>query len=150
MTTNVVVGHSLLNNFNSIIFPRNNAKAEIVGKGRVEEWPATIHLCMQRPVKITEEALVNGLEIRKARYRIKGIIHCHGQGEWLVSVQRDGDWHCLKNDSAPERQTNREALLSGVVLIQLIRENTEGLTAAEGWFFFAMTVDNVDMTRSAS
>ena len=131
----VVVVHSLFRILKDSIFTRDNAKAEIVGKGRVEEWPATIHLCMQKPVEITEEALVDGLEIRKTRYKIKGIIHCRVQGEWSVSVQRAGDWHCLGKDSTPEEQTDREALLCGVVLIQLIREDTEGLATAEGLLF---------------
>ena len=90
---------------------------------------------MQKPVEITEEALVDGLEIRKTRYKIKGIIHCRVQGEWSVSVQRAGDWHCLGKDSTPEEQTDREALLSGVVLIQLIREDTEGHATAKGLLF---------------
>ena len=131
----------LVNNFNSIIFPRNNAKAEIIGKARVEEWPATIHLCMMRPVDITEETLINGLEIRKARYRIKGIIHCRGQEEWLVSIQRAGDWYCLGKGSVPEMQAGKEDLLSGVVLIQLLREDTEG----QGLTFY----NTIDMTGRA-
>ena len=131
---------SLFDNFKLMIFNRkdlNRAKAEIIGEGRVEEWPPTIHLCMQRPARITEEALVDGLKIQKAAYRIRGIINCRGQGEWSVSVQRAGNWHCLGKDSVPEMQTDREALLSEVVLIQLIRENTEGLTTADGLFLLS-------------
>ena len=100
----------------------------------MQEWPPTIHLCLQSPCRITEETLVDGIEIRKARYRIKGLIHCRGEGDWSVSVERIalGGWHVLGKHSAPERQTDKEALLSGVMLIQLVKENTEGLTTESG------------------
>ena len=113
----------------SIIFAtRDNPKAEIIGKGRVEEWPTTIHLCMRRPVRITEATLIAGLQIRRVPYRIKGIIHCRGQGEWHVSVERDGDWQILGRES----YTGREALLSDIVVVQLIRDNVEDSTTVQG------------------
>ena len=87
---------------------------------------------MTRPVRITEATLNDGLQIRKAPYRIKGIIHHRGQGDWSVSVKNANDWHRLGKDSASEIQTDREALLSGIVVIQLNRDSAVDCTTDRG------------------
>ena len=114
--------------------PVNSTDTEIKGKGRVNQWPTVIHLCPQRPVRISEEVLVNGMEIGNVRYRIKGLVYHGDDGEWSVSVERPGHggWHHLRRDSVPQQQMDRAALLSEVVLIQLSKENQSDSTNAAG------------------
>ena len=114
--------------------PVNSTDNEIRGKGRVNQWPTVIHLCPQRSVRISDEVLVNGIEIGNVRYRIKGLVFHGDDREWSVSVERPhhGGWHHLTRDSVPQQQMDRAALLSDVVLIQLSKENQGASTNAAG------------------
>ena len=116
---------------------------EIKGKGRVNEWPTVIHFCLQRPVRISEELLANGMEIDNARYRIKGLVHHGDDREWSVSVERPGDggWHHLTRDSVPQQQMDRALLLSEVVLIQLSKENQGDSTNAAGLYLIKIRLE---------
>ena len=110
--------------------PKNSADNKIKGKGRVIHWPRVIHLCLQRPMCIPEEALVNGMQISDAHYRIKGLVHHRDDGEWTVSLNKTGlGWHHLTNDSVQQQQRDTT---SNVVLVQLCRENQDDSTNIAG------------------
>ena len=117
--------------------PQRSADAEIKGAGRVNHWPPNLHLCLQQPIRLTEEALNNGLEIGGHLFSIKGLVHHRGEGDWSVSVNRIqlGGWHILGKDSEPQRVSDRVSLLSGVVLIQLSKEQRCSQDDAAGIFF---------------
>ena len=73
------------------------------------------------------DALDNGIKIGRDLFRITGIVHRRGEGDWSVSVKRTGleGWHCLVKDTTPVVQEERDALLSDVVLILVTRENAD-------------------------
>ena len=83
---------------------------------------------------LTEDALDNGVEIEGNRFRINGIVHQRGEGDWSASIKRTdlGGWHHLRKDSAPELQEEKKALLSDVVLVHLSRENADSPAVAAG------------------
>ena len=83
---------------------------------------------------LTEDALDNGIEIGGDRYRMTGMVHRRGGGDWSASIKRTdlGGWHHLRKDSAPELQEEKKALLSDVVLVHLSRENADSLAVATG------------------
>lgn len=83
---------------------------------------------------LTEDALDNGIEIGGNRYRMNGIVHQRGEGDWSVSIKRTdlGGWHCLGKESAPKLQEETSALLSDVVLVLVSRENADSPTTASG------------------
>ena len=105
----------------------------------MNDCPPVIHVCLDRPVRITEATLNDGVEIKGTRFRIKGLVHHRGEGDWTVSTERVGlgGWHSLGKDSVPLQQTDKGALLSGVVLIQLSRESIDGAPTTTGLFLFS-------------
>ena len=116
------------------------ADVEITGVGNVNDCPPVIHVCLQQPIRISETTLNDGVEIKGARYRIKGLVHHRGEGDWTVSVERVGlgGWHSLGKDSVPLQQTDIGALLSGIVLIQLSRERIDRAPTNTGLFLFSI------------
>ena len=83
---------------------------------------------------LKEDALDNAIEIGGNRFRINGIVHRRGEGDWSASIKRTdmGGWHSLGKDSAPELQEEKRALLSDVVLVLVSKENADSPTPAAG------------------
>ena len=107
---------------------------EIRGRGKVIKWPKVLHVCAKQPSRISEESLANRIKINNVYYWIKGLVHHRGDGQMSVSVKRSGPggWHELGKDSEPQQNGNRDALLSDVVLIQLIRASQEDPSTSSG------------------
>ena len=107
---------------------------EIRGKGIVNKWPKVLHVCAKQPCRISEESIANRIKINDVCYRIKGLVHHRENGQMSVSVKRSGPggWHELGKDSEPQQNGNRDALLSDVVLIQLIRASQEDPSTSSG------------------
>ena len=84
---------------------------------------------------LTEDALDNGIEIGGDRYRMTGMVHRRGGGDWSASIKRTdlGGWHCLGKNSAPELQEEKNILLSDVVLVLVSKENADSPVTAAGW-----------------
>ena len=81
---------------------------------------------------ISEESLANRIKINDVYYSIKGLVHHREAGQMSVSVKRSGPggWHELGRDS--EQNGNRVALLSDVVLIQLVRASQDDPSQSSG------------------
>ena len=130
---------------------------EIRGKGIVNKWPKVLHVCTKQPCLISEESLANRIKINDVYYRIKGLVHHRENGQMSVSVKRSGlgGWHELGKDSEPQQNGNRIALLSDVVLIQLVRASQDdpspssGLSASK-YFLFYFTKKRGAATRATA
>ena len=109
----------------------------------MNKWPKVLHVCAKQPCRISEESIANTIKINDVHYRIKGLVHHRENGQMSVSVKRSGpgSWHELGKDSEPQQNGNKVALLSDVVLIQLVRASQDdpspssGLSASKFFLF---------------
>ena len=109
----------------------------------MNKWPKVLHVCAKQPCRISEESLTNRIKINNVYYMIKGLVHHREDGQMSVSVKRGGTggWHELGKDSEPQQNGNKVALLSDVVLIQLVRASQDdpspssGLSASKFFLF---------------
>ena len=130
---------------------------EIRGKGRVNKWPKVLHVCAKQPCRISEESIANRIKIKDVCFTIKGLVHHRENGQMSVSVKRStpGGWHELGKDSEPQQNGNKVALLSDVVLIQLVRASQDdpspssGLSASK-YFLFYFTKKRGAATRATA
>ena len=110
----------------------------------MNKWPKVLHVCAKQPCRISEESIANTIKINDVHYRIKGLVHHRENGQMSVSVKRSGpgSWHELGKDSEPQQNGNKVALLSDVVLIQLVRASQDdpspssGLSASKYFLFY--------------
>ena len=152
------------NNGDHLSFSRNprggrwqEVDREIRGKGRVNKWPKVLHVCAKQPCRISEESIANTIKIKDVCFRIKGLVHHRENGQMSVSVKRSGpgSWHELGKDSEPQQNGNKVALLSDVVLIQLVRASQDdpspssGLSASK-YFLFYFTKKRGAATRATA
>ena len=100
----------------------------------MNKWPKVLHVCAKQPCRISEESLTNRIKINNVYYMIKGLVHHREDGQMSVSVKRGGTggWHELGKDSEPQQNGNKVALLSDVVLVQLIRASQEDPSTSSG------------------
>ena len=95
-----------------------------MGKVGVKKWPQILHVAVDRPSRLTEEQMQQGVMIKGVGYEFTGLIHDRGEGGWDVSVMRNTGcyrvrrWHRLKKDSREEYSDARD-ILSEIVFIQL-------------------------------
>ena len=100
----------------------------------MNKWPKVLHVCAKQPCMISEESLANRIKINDVYYSIKGLVHHREAGQMSVSVKRSGPggWHELGKDSEPQQNGNKVALLSDVVLIQLVRASQDDPSPSTG------------------
>ena len=120
----------------------------------MNKWPKVLHVCAKQPCRISEESLTNRIKINNVYYMIKGLVHHREDGQMSVSVKRGGTggWHELGKDSEPQQNGNKVALLSDVVLVQLIRASQDdpstspGLPVSKHLIFFLPTCNEISST----